>query len=124
MCATCGCSVEGNVSFREPGKQVHDHQHTHGNDHIHSHEGKRTVDIEKDILSANNLLAERNRGYFMAKNILALNLVSSPGSGKTTLLECTLKELNKDFRFYVIEGDQYAHLKIGKFCSNTQFINF
>jgi hydrogenase nickel incorporation protein HypB len=107
MCATCGCNAEENVSFMEPGKHVHDN-HTHGTGHTHTHEGKRSIDVEKDILSGNNLLAERNRGYFMAKNILALNLVSSPGSGKTTLLECTLKELNKDFQFYVIEGDQYT----------------
>jgi hydrogenase nickel incorporation protein HypB len=107
MCATCGCNDDGNVSFNEIGKPVHDY-HTHGNGHSHAHEVKRSIDIEQDILSGNNLLAERNRGYFMAKNILAMNLVSSPGSGKTTLLECTLKELNKDYQFYVIEGDQYT----------------
>jgi hydrogenase nickel incorporation protein HypB len=108
MCATCGCNDDGNVSFKEIGKPVHDYHHTHGNGHSHAHEVKRSIDIEQDILSGNNLLAERNRGYFMAKNILAMNLVSSPGSGKTTLLECTLKELNKDYLFYVIEGDQYT----------------
>jgi hydrogenase nickel incorporation protein HypB len=48
------------------------------------------VEVEKDILYQNNLLAERNRGYFDAKNIFCINLVSSPGSGKTTLLERTL----------------------------------
>ena len=62
--------------------------------------------MEQDILSRNNLLAERNRGYFEARNILALNLVSSPGSGKTALLEKTIRELGKEIRFYVGEGDQ------------------
>ncbi len=62
--------------------------------------------MEQDILSKNNLLAERNRGYFEAKNILALNLVSSPGSGKTALLEKTIIELGKEIRFFVVEGDQ------------------
>jgi len=107
MCATCGCNDAANVSINEHGQQVHDH-HTHGNGHTHVHEGKRSIDVEQDILSGNNLLAERNRGYFLGKNILAMNLVSSPGSGKTSLLECTLKELNKDHQFYVIEGDQYT----------------
>ncbi|MGI9547022.1 MAG: hydrogenase nickel incorporation protein HypB [Flavobacteriaceae bacterium] len=51
-------------------------------------------------------MAARNRGYFEAKNIFALNLVSSPGSGKTALLEQTLKNLKNDIPFYVIEGDQ------------------
>lgn len=88
-----------------------DYTHTHENDHNHSHtdhnhsHGKE-IAIEQDILGKNNLLAERNRGYFEAKNILALNLVSSPGSGKTSLLERTIKDLGKEIQFYVIEGDQ------------------
>jgi len=86
--------------------QHHDgHSHEHHNaDHNHSH-GKE-IEVELDILSKNNLLAERNRGYFEAKNILALNLVSSPGSGKTSLLERTIKDLGNDIKFFVIEGDQ------------------
>jgi hydrogenase nickel incorporation protein HypB len=51
-------------------------------------------------------MAARNRGYFDAKNIFVLNLVSSPGSGKTTLLERTLTDLKDKHSFYVIEGDQ------------------
>lgn len=62
--------------------------------------------METDILQKNNLLAERNRGFFEAKNILALNLVSSPGSGKTSLLERTIRELGEDIPIAVIEGDQ------------------
>jgi len=50
--------------------------------------------------------AARNRGYFDAKQILVLNLVSSPGSGKTSILERTLKDLKDDLSFTVIEGDQ------------------
>ncbi|MCD4790810.1 MAG: hydrogenase nickel incorporation protein HypB, partial [Bacteroidales bacterium] len=105
----------------------HDHSHEHGvyththdNDHHHHHEGHahdhhhanhnhshgKEIEVEQDILGKNNLLAERNRGYFEAKNILALNLVSSPGSGKTSLLERTIKDLGKEIKFYVIEGDQ------------------
>lgn len=90
MCATCGCDS-------------HSHQHDH--DHSHSH-SKTIVEVEKDVLYENNMLAQRNRGYFEAKNILALNLVSSPGSGKTSLLERTLTDLKEQFTCYVIEGDQ------------------
>jgi len=96
MCATCGCDTNGNVT-------IHDHNHEHIDHHVHP---KKVVDVEKDILHENNLLAERNRGYFEAKNILALNLVSSPGSGKTSLLERTLTDLKGTMDFYVIEGDQ------------------
>jgi hydrogenase nickel incorporation protein HypB len=58
----------------------------------------------------NNLLAERNRGYFEARGIVALNLVSSPGSGKTAILERTIKETGKEMPYYVIEGDQQTML--------------
>jgi hydrogenase nickel incorporation protein HypB len=62
--------------------------------------------VEKDILQHNALMAARNRGYFEAKNIVAINLVSSPGSGKTSVLERTLKDLSGEIDFSVIEGDQ------------------
>lgn len=108
MCATCGCDSNGNVSIREVNDHSHAHTHDHEHhDHDHSHGHHKTVvEVEKDVLHENNLLAERNRGYFDAKNILAMNLVSSPGSGKTSLLEKTLTDLKGQFDFYVIEGDQ------------------
>lgn len=102
----------------------HDHQHNHHHDHGHTHEHHHdhndpdhnhthqeparthTIQLELDILNFNNKLAERNRGYFEAKNILAINLVSSPGSGKTTLLEKTLSALLPQQNCSVIEGDQ------------------
>ena len=80
----------------------HDHSHKHDDGHSHSHE----IVIEQDIMQKNDKLAERNRGYFEAKNIFTLNLVSSPGSGKTSLLERTINDLKKEIKFFVIEGDQ------------------
>ncbi|MDR1200298.1 MAG: hydrogenase nickel incorporation protein HypB [Tannerellaceae bacterium] len=92
MCGTCGCGGHGHS---------HDHEHSDG----HHHHGERTIiQVEQDILQRNNLLAERNRGYFEAKKILCLNLMSSPGSGKTSLLEETIRRLKE--KVYVIEGDQ------------------
>lgn len=94
MCATCGC-----------GPNSHHHDHSH--DHTHeTSPGKKVVDVEQDILLENNLLAQRNRGFFEGRNILAINLVSSPGSGKTSLLERTLTDLKGELSFAVIEGDQ------------------
>jgi hydrogenase nickel incorporation protein HypB len=64
------------------------------------------LEVEKNILLQNDMQAARNKGYFEAKQILALNLVSSPGSGKTSILERTLADLKNDISFSVIEGDQ------------------
>lgn len=101
MCGTCGCG-EHHSHEHDHG---HTHSHDHGHEHEHTHEGT-VIDIEQDILQRNNLLAERNRGYFEAKRMLVLNLMSSPGSGKTTLLEETIRRLKDRFPIYVIEGDQ------------------
>jgi len=98
MCDTCGCGSEHEATIGKSGEQTHHHPHDHPHQHV--------VEVNKNLLHDNDLMAERNRGYFEAKNILALNLVSSPGAGKTTLLEKTIAVLKKELRFYVIAGDQ------------------
>ncbi|MTC42051.1 hydrogenase nickel incorporation protein HypB [Providencia sp. wls1921] len=125
---TCGVKIEKH-------KHKHKHEHPHSHDHNHRHEAestfapagdhhdldygqgeagthapgisqKRMLQIEMDVLDKNNHLAEHNREDFATKNILALNLVSSPGSGKTTLLTETLLRLRDKLNCAVIEGDQ------------------
>lgn len=82
----------------------HRHHHDHEQGHAHEH-GTRLI-LQEEILAKNNRLAERNRGWFEGRNVLALNLVSAPGSGKTTLLERTLRDLRGELPIQVIEGDQ------------------
>ena len=113
MCSTCGCGQDENgATILRPGEFVraddhdHHHAHHHHHDHSHDHHHKTVVEVEREILGRNQLLAQRNRGYFAAKKITAINLVSSPGSGKTTLLEATLEDLKNKVSFSVIEGDQ------------------
>ena len=107
-----------------PNGHMHHHHHHHGGHHHHHHDGhhqhhhdghhhhhhdpihSKVIEVEKDILLQNSLEAARNRGYFEAKHIVAINLVSSPGSGKTTLLENTLGTLKEHVDVSVIEGDQ------------------
>ena len=79
MCGTCGCGEHHH-------HHDHTHEHSHGHEHHHHPDEGIVINLEQDILQRNNLLAERNRGYFEAKNLFCLNLMSSPGSGKTTLL--------------------------------------
>ncbi|EAW39037.1 hydrogenase nickel incorporation protein HypB [Lyngbya sp. PCC 8106] len=73
---------------------------------IHAKIHGNTIELEQAILGKNNLIAAQNRGWFKGRNILALNLVSSPGSGKTTLLTRTINDLKSKLTFSVIEGDQ------------------
>ena len=88
------------------GHHHHDHDHTHPHAHTHAGMHGTTISLEAEILAKNDLLAERNRGWFEGRNILSLNLVSSPGSGKTTLLERTITDLKDELPINVIEGDQ------------------
>lgn len=90
------------------------HSHTHASIHTHNAEASHihakmhgtTISLEQDILWKNNFLAAQNRGWFKGRNILALNLVSSPGAGKTTLLTRTIQDLKSQIPIHVIEGDQ------------------
>ena len=103
MCITCGCSGDGHHLH---GHEGHDHDHSADHHHEHHDQDSRVITLEQDILHKNQLLAERNRGFFEARGITALNLVSSPGSGKTSILERTLTDLYPAQPCAVIEGDQ------------------
>ena len=109
MCGTCGCGQPDPANIRKPG-ELSQHRHTHDHEHDHNHEHSRELNLGIDIMQKNNLIAERNRGYFEAKNINAINMVSSPGSGKTSILEKTIKESGNNGRIFIIEGDQQTML--------------
>ena len=103
MCQDCGCDSSGTGAIikmiGEETSECHDHSHHHDRRELN-------IRVEEDILQKNNLMAGRNRSYLAAKNVLALNLVSSPGSGKTSLLEKTINDMKTEMDFFVIEGDQ------------------
>lgn len=96
----------GHTHEHTHGHTHHEHSHSHSHEHASNSIQKTVIEVEQDILQHNDLMASRNRGYFDAKNLFVLNLVSSPGSGKTSLLERTLTDLKENISFAVIEGDQ------------------
>ena len=100
--------------------EPHDHSHSHDHAHGHSHgetehspgdsdhtqrEARRTLELRQAILGRNDRLAERNRGFFRARGLLVLNVLSSPGSGKTTFLRETVQLLRPDLKTGIIVGD-------------------
>jgi len=131
MCETCGCGESGEFRINDlhqdhlpehehhhhehGGDQAHGHSHTHEHDgvshtHSHDHPNQKVINLNMDILSENNKLAQLNRRFFEGRKVLCLNLVSSPGSGKTTILEKTIKALIPSRKIAVIEGDQQTLL--------------
>jgi len=109
MCGTCGCGQPDPVRIRKPGDIMHEHTHDHPHGHD-DHQHAREISLELDIMQKNSMLAERNRGFFEARRITAINLVSSPGSGKTSILERTIKAADLPGKLFIIEGDQQTLL--------------
>jgi len=131
----CGSEAKATALDLQTGKEIemesrvhdhdhdrdhrHAHEHGHGHEHVHadgsrhSHPhrpddapGAEMLTLQTRILAKNAAFADKNRAWFRGREILALNLVSSPGSGKTTLLERTIKDLKDKFKLFVVEGDQ------------------
>ena len=63
------------------------------------------IKIRKNVLDRNKNKANEVRALLKEKNVLMVNMISSPGAGKTTLLEKTLENLKGRFKIAVIEGD-------------------
>ena len=108
MCRDCGCGLGGEDVKIGGHSHDHGHDHHHNDGHCHgdhSHPPAQTVSLNRSLLEKNDRLAERNRGFFRAKNLLVLNVVSSPGSGKTTFIYETAVKLSGKLRLGVIVGD-------------------
>jgi hydrogenase nickel incorporation protein HypB len=109
MCKECGCGLGGDDVQIGGHPHHHDPHHSHEHGHQHrSHEHDHAsfkLDLNRSLLEKNDRLAERNRGFFQAKKLLVLNVVSAPGSGKTTFIRETAARLKGKLRVGVIVGD-------------------
>jgi len=63
------------------------------------------IKVLKDILSANDQIAQENRQLLDNNGVLTINVMSSPGAGKTSLILETIRRLKGDVKIGVIEGD-------------------
>jgi hydrogenase nickel incorporation protein HypB len=65
----------------------------------------RMLEVRKNVLKQNDVIARALRDRFRAQGTLAVSLVSSPGAGKTTFLEKILTLLKPHFRVAALVGD-------------------
>jgi hydrogenase nickel incorporation protein HypB len=65
----------------------------------------RLVEIRRNVLKQNDLIARALREQFRAAGVFVVSLVSSPGAGKTALLEKILTQLQPRFRVAALVGD-------------------
>jgi len=63
------------------------------------------VSVVKNILAANDQIAQENRRFFDEKGVMVVNIMASPGAGKTSLILRTIEALKGKARIGVIEGD-------------------
>lgn len=63
------------------------------------------IKVLKNILGANEQIAQRNRELLDRNGVFALNIMASPGAGKTSLVLQTIAALKGKARVGVIEGD-------------------
>jgi hydrogenase nickel incorporation protein HypB len=63
------------------------------------------IKVLKDILSANDQIAQENRQLLDSNGVFTVNVMSSPGAGKTSLILETIRRLKGAVQIGVIEGD-------------------
>jgi hydrogenase nickel incorporation protein HypB len=125
MCTDCGCNevemiaIDGVKVSETTDPHLHSHgdyAHSHSHHAEHSHEHPHVIPVRQGILAKNDRIADRNRDFFRDRNILTLNLLSSPGAGKTALIERMARDLptlvgkaslkeNRPVKMSVIVGD-------------------
>jgi len=63
------------------------------------------IKVVKDILGANEQIAQKNRQLFDSHHVFVVNVMASPGAGKTSLILETIKRLKDKTKIGVVEGD-------------------
>lgn len=63
------------------------------------------IQVVKNILDSNDVIAENIKKIFKEHNIFSMNFMSSPGSGKTALIERLIEKYYNKKKIAVIEGD-------------------
>jgi hydrogenase nickel incorporation protein HypB len=63
------------------------------------------IKVVKDIMGANDQIAQKNRQLFDKNKVFAVNVMASPGAGKTSLILETIRRLKGKVKVGVVEGD-------------------
>ena len=79
----------------------------------------KVIEIKKSIFEDNNRDADNLRAELKSKEVLLLNLMSSPGSGKTSTLIKTINLLKDEFKIAVMEADIDSDVDARKICAAT-----
>ena len=65
----------------------------------------KIIELNEDLIENNENLAAQNKEIFLKYNIKSFDIVGAIGAGKTALLETISKEISKNKRVLLINGD-------------------
>lgn len=63
------------------------------------------IELEADILKANEKLAEENKELLQKHRVVAIDVMGATGSGKTSLIEKMVQALKEKYRMAAFKGD-------------------
>ncbi|MFX1327766.1 MAG: hydrogenase nickel incorporation protein HypB [Promethearchaeota archaeon] len=65
----------------------------------------KIIELNEDLIENNDRLAEENEQILKEKNIRSFDFVGAIGAGKTAIIESIVKNISKQFRICVLNGD-------------------
>ncbi|MHA1132313.1 MAG: hydrogenase nickel incorporation protein HypB [Candidatus Helarchaeota archaeon] len=65
----------------------------------------KIISVEKDLIEANENLADENKDFFKKKGIRAIEVLGNIGSGKTSLIAKIIEQIRGKYNIAVINGD-------------------
>lgn len=89
-------------------------------------ETSRIIELNEDLIANNDNLAEQNRNLLKELKIKSVDFVGAIGAGKTAIIESIVKEISKEYRILVVNGDVTTRVdadRIEKHGVNTIQIN-
>jgi len=89
-------------------------------------ETSRIIELNEDLIANNDSLAEQNRKILKELKIKSVDFVGAIGAGKTAIIESIVKEISKEYRILVVNGDVTTRVdadRIEKHGVNTIQIN-
>ncbi|GAG87412.1 unnamed protein product, partial [marine sediment metagenome] len=89
-------------------------------------ETSRIIELNEDLIANNDNLAEQNRKILKEHKIKSVDFVGAIGAGKTAIIESIVKEISKEYRILVVNGDVTTRVdadRIEKHGVNTIQIN-
>jgi hydrogenase nickel incorporation protein HypB len=66
---------------------------------------RKHIQVQENILSANDALAQQLRTRLDEAGVFAINLMASPGGGKTSLIVRTVEALKGEMAIAAVDGD-------------------